>query len=113
VAAPLDFGVATVARWSQRYRAKGAVEPGEIGGHRVAVMSGISDWLIEQTGSDFTLRGRVAELAERGGRVDRVQVWRFVHAEGLSFKRKRAAGRAVVPVDRQTAGAADEVSVPG
>ena len=29
----------------------------------------------------------VAELAEQGVKVDYVQVWRFAHAEGLSFKK--------------------------
>ena len=37
--------------------------------------------------SDFTLRGLVAELAGRGVKVDYAQVWRFAHAEGLSFKK--------------------------
>jgi transposase len=37
--------------------------------------------------SDFTLRGLEAELAGRGIKVDYVQVWRFAHAEGLSFKK--------------------------
>ena len=113
VAAALDIGVATVVRWSQRYRATGSVEPGKIGGHRVAVLSGHRDWLIERTARDFTLRGLVAELAERGVKVDYVQVWRFVHAEGLSFKKKRAARRAVAPADRQTARAVEEVSRSG
>jgi len=34
----------------------------------------------------FTLRGLVAELAERGLKVDYRSVWNFVHAEKLSFK---------------------------
>jgi transposase len=66
VAEALDIGVATVVRWSQRYRATGAVEPGKIGGHRVPVLLGPRDWLIERTARDFTLRGLVAELAGRG-----------------------------------------------
>jgi putative transposase len=45
-------------------------------------------------GRDFTLRGLVAELAARGLKVDYRTVWNFVHAEGLSFKKKRAAKRA-------------------
>jgi len=32
-------------------------------------------------------RGLVAELAMRGVKVAYVQVWRFAHAEGLSFKK--------------------------
>jgi transposase len=37
---------------------------------------------------DFTLRGLVVELAERGLKVDYRSVWAFVHAENLSFKKK-------------------------
>ena len=39
----------------------------------------------------FTLRGLVAELAERGLRVDYHTMWNFVHAEGLSFKKTALA----------------------
>jgi transposase len=42
----------------------------------------LRDWLLDRTKTDFTLRGLVAELAERGVKVDYVQVWRFAHAEG-------------------------------
>ena len=45
-------------------------------------------------GKDFTLRGLQAELAGRGVKVDYRTVWNFVRAEGLSFKKKRAAKRA-------------------
>ena len=40
-------------------------------------------------GRDFTLRGLVAELAERGMQVDYRTVWEFVHAEGLTHKKRR------------------------
>ena len=42
----------------------------------------------------FTLRGLVAELAERGLKVDYRSVWNFVHAEKLSFKKNRGRQRA-------------------
>src|SRR4029078_13606181 len=38
--------------------------------------------------ADFTLRGLVAELAERGLNVDYHTVWDFVHAEKLSHKKR-------------------------
>jgi transposase len=41
---------------------------------------------------DFTLRGLVAELGERGLKVDYRSVWEFVHAEKLSFKKSVVAG---------------------
>lgn len=94
VAAALSIGTATVVRWSQRYRVLGSAAPGKVGGHKIGILSGANrDWLLERSRSDFTLRGLVAELAERGVKVDYVQVWRFAHAEGLSFKKKRASRR--------------------
>jgi len=39
--------------------------------------------------ADFTLRGLVSELAKRGVKVDYRSVWEFVHAEGLSHKKRR------------------------
>lgn len=48
------------------------------------------NWLIERCRKQaFTLRGLVAELAERGLEVDYRSVWEFVHAEGLSYKKRR------------------------
>jgi putative transposase len=94
VAMALSVSAATVVRWSQRYRASGSAAPGKIGGHKVGILSGSNrDWLVQRAATDFTLRGLVAELADRGINVDYVQVWRFVHAEGLSFKKKRASRR--------------------
>lgn len=88
VAAALSISAATVVRWSQRYRASGSLAPGKVGGHKPRLLTGeLRDWLLDRTKTDFTLRGLVAELAERGVKVDYVQVWRFAHAEGLSFKK--------------------------
>jgi putative transposase len=110
VAAALSIGAATVVRWSQRYRASGSAAPGKVGGHKIGILSGANrDWLLERAKADFTLRGLVAELAERGVRVDYVQVWRFVHAEGLSFKKKRTPRRTVETEDRPAARAVEEV----
>jgi putative transposase len=109
VAAKLSVSAASVVRWSQRQRRTGSAAPGKIGGHRKPVLGAHRDWLIERSKTDFTLRGLVAELAERGIKVDYVQVWRFVHAEGLSFKKKRPARRAAAAGDRPPARAVEEV----
>ena len=53
----------------------------------------------------FTLRGLVAELAERGLKVDYRSVWKFVHAEKLSFKKNRGGCRAGSSRRRAPAGA--------
>ncbi len=111
VATALSISAATVVRWSQRYRALGSAAPGKVGGHKPRLLSGeLRDWLLERTKTDFTLRGLVAELAERGVKVDYVQVWRFAHAEGLSFKKKRSSRRTVATKGRSTARAMEEIS---
>jgi putative transposase len=96
VAKALRVSASSVVKWSQRFRATGSAAPGKIGGHRPRVLVGERrTWLLERmAGGDFTLRGLVAELAERGLKVDYRTVWSFVHAERPSFKKKRPAGRA-------------------
>jgi transposase len=114
-AAAARFGVAasSAIKWVQRVRKTGSAAPGRMGGHRTGILSGANrDWLLERVATDFTLRGLVAELAERGVRVDYVQVWRFVHAEGLSFKKNRAARRTAPAKGRQAARAMEEVPGP-
>lgn len=112
VAAKLSVSASSVVRWAQRQRRTGSAAPGKIGGHRRPVLGAHRDWLLERTKSDFTLRGLVAELGERGIKVDYVQVWRFVHAEGLSFKKKRTARRATAASDRPPPRAVAQVSGP-
>lgn len=93
-AAAARFGVAasSAIKWVRRVRETGSVAPGQMGGYKPNILSGANrDWLLARAATDFTLRGLVAELAARGVKVDYVQVWRFVHAEGLSFKKKRSA----------------------
>lgn len=93
-AAAARFGVSasTAIRWSERLQKTGSVAPSRMGGHKPLTLSGAHrDWLLERATKDFTLRGLVAELAERGVKVDYRSVWRFAHAEGLSFKKKRSA----------------------
>jgi hypothetical protein len=64
-----------------------------MGGHRPKAISGEHRlWVLRQTtGGDLTLRGLVAELAERGLKVDYRSVWEFVYAEKLSVKKKGVA----------------------
>jgi transposase len=95
VAAILSISASSVVKWAQRSRATGSVAPGQMGGHRPRVLVGEHrEWLLRRVTADFTLRGLVAELAARGVKVDYRTVWNFVHAERLSFKKKRSARRA-------------------
>jgi transposase len=87
-----QFGVAisTAIGWMQRVEQTGSVAPGQMGGHKPRAISGEhAAWLTQRIrAGDFTLRGLVAELGERGLKVDYRSVWKFVHAEKLSFKKK-------------------------
>ena len=84
-----DVSVSAAIAWVARYRKTGSVAPGQMGGHKPRTLSGRHrDWLLERVGrGDFTLRGLVEELAERGLKVDYRSVWEFVHDEKLSFKK--------------------------
>ena len=107
-----QFGVAisTAIGWMQRLDETGSVAPGQMGGHKPKAISGEhAVWLSQRIrAGDFTLRGLVAELGERGLKVDYRSVWEFVHAEKLSFKKKRGGwrtrsarrGAAARPVDK-------------
>jgi putative transposase len=107
-----QFGVAisTAIGWMQRVEQTGSVAPGQMGGHKPKAISGEHAlWLSQRIrAGDFTLRGLVAELGERGLKVDYRSVWEFVHAEKLSFKKKRGGwrtrsarrGAAARPVDK-------------
>ena len=90
-AARFGLAVSTVVHWVRRFRLTGSVAPSKIGGYKPKVLRGEhADWLTARCREkDFTLSQLVEELGEfRGLKVDRRSVWEFVHAEGLSFKKK-------------------------
>lgn len=95
-AAHFDVGVSTVIDWVARFRETGSAAPGQMGGHRQKLIRGdYRTWLLERVkDGDFTLRGLVAELAERGLTVDYHTMWSFAHDEKLSFKKNGARQRA-------------------
>jgi transposase len=113
-AAQFGLGINTVITWVRRFRATGSVRPGKMGGHKPKSIAGEHRaWLRRRiTENDFTLRGLVAELAERGLKVDYRSVWNFVHAEKLSFKKKHGGWRTRSPRYRAPTGAVDKVSRP-
>jgi putative transposase len=98
------FGVSesTAINWLKRVATTGSVAPGQIGGHKPKKIAGAHrDWLVERCRErDFTLRGLVAELGERGLKVDYRSVWEFVHAgfdDCLIGLRKRIRSRELLP----------------
>jgi putative transposase len=87
------FGVAasSAIKWVARFRATGSAAPAKMGGHKLKTLRGEhAEWLIARCReADFTISQLVDELAGmRGLKVDRRSVWEFLHAEGLSFKKK-------------------------
>ena len=87
------FGVAasSAIKWVARYRATGSAAPAQMGGYKPKTLrAGHAEWLIARCRDrPFTISQLVEELqAERGLKVDRHSVWEFLHAEGLSFKKK-------------------------
>jgi putative transposase len=106
------IGISTAINWVKRLGQTGSVAPGKMGGHKPKAISGEHRaWLLRRIKEgDFTLRGLVAELAVRGLKVDYRSVWEFVHAEKLSFKKKRGGWRARASGRGATAGPVDKVS---
>jgi putative transposase len=102
-AARFGLGVSTVISWLRRYRDTGSVRPGQMGGHKPRKICGDHPtWLLARCRErDFTLRGLVAELGERGLAVDYRSVWEFVHAEKLTYKKRRwSPASGTVPMSR-------------
>ena len=87
------FGVSYSAaiEWMKRLGETGSVAPGQMGGQKPKKISGEHHtWLVARCRDRaFTLHGLVAELGERGLVVDYRSVWEFVHAEKLSYKKRR------------------------
>ena len=72
-ASRFGIGVSTAINWVRRFRETGSVAPGQMGGHKPKKIRGEHrTWLLARTQEkDFTLRGLVAEFADRGlsGRI--------------------------------------------
>lgn len=113
-AAHFGVGVRTAIEWVNLFCETGSVAPRKIGGYRPKKIAGTHrDWLVARCGEkDFTLRGLVEELAERGLTVDYRSVWEFVHAEDLSFKKNRARRRTGPARRGAPAGAVAKISGP-
>jgi putative transposase len=99
IAAALRISPSCVSKWLKLRRQTGSLRPGRIGGYKKRTLAGeTAEWLrVRCRSGPFTTRGLTAELAARGIKTDRRAVWVFLHAEGLSFKKNRAAGRADAP----------------
>jgi putative transposase len=90
------IGIKTAIDCVCRFRATGSMAAKPMGGCRPKKIVGeYRDWLLERCrGQDFTLRGLVGELAERGLQVDYRTVRDFVHGEKLTYKKDAGCQRA-------------------
>src|SRR5437868_6210257 len=89
VAVTFKVSVASVVKWSQRFRASGSAAAHKVGGRRPYALAGERTWLLGRLSEkpDITLRALAAELAERGIKVSYFAVWHFFEHEGISFKK--------------------------
>jgi transposase len=112
VAATFKVSVASVVKWSQRFRATGSAAARRMGGTRSYALAGERDWLLRRLAEqpDVTLRALLAELTERGIKVSYYAVWHFFEHEGISFKKKPARQRTGPARRGSAAGAMEEVS---
>jgi transposase len=110
------FGVsvASVVKWSQRFRATGSAAAYKMGGWRQLLLKSERGWLLARIAEkpDLTLRAVVAELAARGTPASYGAVWRFFAHEGITFKKKPARQRTGSRRRRPAAGPLEDVSGP-
>lgn len=90
-AARFDVAPSTVGNWVRRLRSTGDLSPGQMGGHCLPKIAGDHRlWLVDRCHAHaFTVRGLVKELSDRGLSVNYRSVWEFVHAEKLTYKKRR------------------------
>jgi transposase len=91
--------VASVVKWSQRFRTTGGVAAKRMGGNQPRSLAGECDWIVARLAAvpDLTLRALVVELGKRGVVTSYGSVWRIVHDAGISFKKNSVRYRARSP----------------
>ena len=112
VASTFKVSVASVVKWSQRFRAEGSPAARRMGGHRPYALAGEREWLLGRLSEepDVTLRALLSELSARGIKVSYYAVWHFFEHEGISFKKKPARQRAGSARRRPATSSMEEVS---
>src|SRR5260370_14611232 len=112
VAARFKVSVASVVKWSQRFRSTGSAAARPVGGRKPFALAAHREWLLARLAEkpDLTLRALVAELAEHGITVSYYAVWNFFEHEGISFKKKSARQRTGSSRRRKAAGTMEKVS---
>jgi transposase len=99
VAKTFGVSVSSVVKWRQRSRATGSPAAKPMGGKRPVLLAGQHAFIMEriETKPDITIRGLMAELAERGTKTSYGAVRTYMHRNGQSFKKKPSRQRAGSP----------------
>lgn len=89
VGAQFQIAPSTVVKWAALLKRQGDLKPGKVGGHRRILLEPHRDFILERIAntSHLTLHRLVDLLAARGIIVSHDTVWRFLKAEGFSFKK--------------------------
>jgi transposase len=114
VAALFNVSVASVVKWSQRYRVTGSAAAHRMGRtSQPRALAAHRDWLLQrlQEKPDLTLRALVVELHERGIKASRVSIWRVLKEAGHSFK--KTYSRPSKTGQKQRAGARNGANIKG
>jgi len=91
------IGDSTAIRWAKRWRETGSVEARSVKGQSRSPLKKHEEWLLDlvRREPDLTLEEiRHRLLDEREQKAGIGSVWRFFDRHGISFKKKRAGGRA-------------------
>jgi transposase len=112
VAGTYRVSVASVVKWSQRFRLTGSAAAKRMGGKRPRSLAHQRDWLLARLSAtpDLTLRTLVVELGERGVVTSYGSVWRIVHDAGISFKKNSVRHRTGSARRRKAPGTVEKVS---
>lgn len=90
----LEVSPSTGVKWAQRRRATGDLSAKPMGGRRPVILEGEREWLLArlERKCDPTLADLVMALREeRGVRVCRDTLWRFLKRCGKSFKKRHSS----------------------
>jgi transposase len=96
VAAQFAVSPSSAIKWVGRWRERGDVSPGSSRGRVRSPLHAHRLWLLGLVAAepDLTLADIRGRLAGCGVSTGITSIWRFFDREGISFKKKRAAGRA-------------------
>jgi transposase len=90
-------GDSTAIRWVKRWRETGSVEAKSVKGQSRSPLKRHEEWLLDlvRREADLTLEEIQSRLLdERQQKAGIGSIWRFFDRNGISFKKKRARGRA-------------------